>query len=123
MGNCSARPYADALDAATTPGSDFDPPHAGSGTLFPLNRGLFQAAGISEDLASTEAVAAHGGPGSFVNAIEEFAGGDVDFGLVEALCEACVDIAIVSGTHVGNVDGQLRARPPGPGRGRIRSRP
>jgi two-component system NtrC family sensor kinase len=72
-------------------GSDFDPPHPGSGTLFPLNRGLFQAAGISEDLATTEAVAAHGGPASLVNAIEEFAGGDVDFGLVEMLCcNGCV---------------------------------
>ena len=80
-----------AVDAASTSGSDFDPPHAGTGTLFPLNRGLFQAAGISEDLASTEAVAAHGGPASFVNAIEEFAGGDLDFGLVEVLCcNGCV---------------------------------
>jgi signal transduction histidine kinase/iron only hydrogenase large subunit-like protein len=80
-----------ALDASSTPSSDFDPPHAGTGTLFPLNRGLFQAAGISEDLASTEAVAAHSGPASFVNAIEEFAGGDVDFGLVEVLCcNGCV---------------------------------
>lgn len=74
------------IDAGNTEHSDFDPPRPGSGTLFPLNRGLFQAAGISEDLASTEAVAAHGGPASFVNAVEEFAGGDVDFGLVEMLC-------------------------------------
>ena len=36
--------------------------------------------------------------------------------LIESLCEQCVDIAIVSGTHVGNVDGQLGARPHGPGR-------
>jgi trehalose/maltose hydrolase-like predicted phosphorylase len=36
--------------------------------------------------------------------------------LVEALCERCVDVVVVSGTHVGNVDGQLRARPRGPGR-------
>jgi signal transduction histidine kinase/iron only hydrogenase large subunit-like protein len=80
-----------AIDAASTPGSDFDPPHAGTGTLFPLNRGLFQAAGISEDLANTEAVAAQSGASSFVNAIEEFAGGDVDFGLVEVLCcNGCV---------------------------------
>ena len=27
-----------------------------------------------------------------------------------------MDVAVVSGTHVGNVDGQLRARPHGPGR-------
>ncbi len=35
---------------------------------------------------------------------------------VERLCAAAVDVAVVSGTHVGNVDGQLRARPHGPGR-------
>jgi two-component system NtrC family sensor kinase len=62
------------IEPAHVASSDFDPPHAGTGTLLPLNRGLFQAAGISENLASTEAVAAHGGPSSFVNAIEEFAG-------------------------------------------------
>jgi trehalose/maltose hydrolase-like predicted phosphorylase len=37
-------------------------------------------------------------------------------GLVESLCARAVDVAIVSGTHVGNVDGQLGARPSGPGR-------
>ena len=57
------------ITAASVAASDFDPPHAGTGTLFPLNRGLFQAAGISEELDSTEAVAAHGGPASFINAI------------------------------------------------------
>ena len=35
---------------------------------------------------------------------------------VEALCAAGVHVVIVTGTHVGNVDGQLRARPSGPGR-------
>jgi trehalose/maltose hydrolase-like predicted phosphorylase len=35
---------------------------------------------------------------------------------VEALSQAGVDIAVVSGTHLGNIDGQLRARPVGPGR-------
>ena len=35
---------------------------------------------------------------------------------VERLSELGVDLAVVSGTHVGNVDGQLRARPRGPGR-------
>jgi len=36
--------------------------------------------------------------------------------VVEALCRQCVDVVVVSGTHVGNIDGQLRARPRGPGR-------
>lgn len=34
---------------------------------------------------------------------------------VEALCSRGVHVLVVSGTHVGNVDGQLGARPPGPG--------
>jgi trehalose/maltose hydrolase-like predicted phosphorylase len=36
--------------------------------------------------------------------------------LVEELSEHGLDLAVVTGTHVGNVDGQLGARPSGPGR-------
>ncbi len=36
--------------------------------------------------------------------------------LVEEACAAGLELAVVSDTHVGNVDGQLAARPPGPGR-------
>ena len=36
--------------------------------------------------------------------------------IVEALCGCGVDVAVVSGTHLENVDGQLGARPSGPGR-------
>ena len=36
--------------------------------------------------------------------------------LIERLCACGVDVVVVSGTHVGNVDGQLMARPNGPGR-------
>ena len=36
--------------------------------------------------------------------------------VVESLCACGVDVAIVSGTHLENVDGQLGARPSGPGR-------
>ncbi|MGH9085185.1 MAG: glycosyl hydrolase family 65 protein [Acidimicrobiales bacterium] len=35
---------------------------------------------------------------------------------IEALCAAGVHVVVVSGTHVGNVDGQLGARPSGTGR-------
>jgi len=35
--------------------------------------------------------------------------------VVEALCAAGLDLFVVSGTNVRNVDGQLRARPSGPG--------
>lgn len=36
--------------------------------------------------------------------------------LIEALCAAGVHVVVVSGTHVANLDGQLAARPAGPGR-------
>lgn len=35
--------------------------------------------------------------------------------LVEACCAAGLDLVVVSGTHVANIDGQLSARPEGPG--------
>lgn len=35
---------------------------------------------------------------------------------IEALCAGGVHVFVVSGTHVGNVDGQLKARPEGAGR-------
>jgi len=35
--------------------------------------------------------------------------------VVEAACAAGLDVAVVSGTHVENIDGQLGARPQGPG--------
>lgn len=36
--------------------------------------------------------------------------------LIHGLCASGMDVAVVSGTHLDNVDNQLRARPPGPGR-------
>jgi trehalose/maltose hydrolase-like predicted phosphorylase len=36
--------------------------------------------------------------------------------LIEALCVSGMHLAVVTGTHVGNVEGQLAARPSGPGR-------
>ena len=36
--------------------------------------------------------------------------------LIESLCANGMDLCVVTGTHVQNVDDQLRARPRGPGR-------
>jgi len=36
--------------------------------------------------------------------------------LIEALCAEGFDVVVITGTNVDNVDGQLRARPSGPGR-------
>ncbi len=37
-------------------------------------------------------------------------------GVVEELCGFGMELAVITGTNVDNVDGQLHARPPGPGR-------
>ena len=64
---------------------DFDPPFAGSGALFPISRGLLQAANIKEDLISGDVVAADG-QNKFVQAIKDFESGEMDVRLLEVLC-------------------------------------
>ena len=69
---------------------EFDEPHAGLATLFPISRGMLQAAGIDEDLAHGQVVAADGRQ-SFVEAIKEFETGDLDARLLEVLaCNGCI---------------------------------
>ena len=63
----------------------FDPPVAGLGALFPISRGMLQAATLQEDLAAGEVVAADG-RSDFVEAIKEFEAGDLDARLLEVLC-------------------------------------
>jgi len=70
--------------------SDFDPPHAGPGGLFPIGGGLLQAADIEEDLMTGEVVTANGRQ-DFVEAIKEFETGDMDVQLLEVLaCQGCI---------------------------------
>jgi nitrogen-specific signal transduction histidine kinase/iron only hydrogenase large subunit-like protein len=69
---------------AVTPGA-FDPPLGGTGSLFPISRGLLQAAKINEDLMLGDVVAANG-RSNFVEAIREFETGDLDARLLEVLC-------------------------------------
>jgi len=69
---------------------DFDPPYPGLGVLFPINRGLLQAAGIQEDLLSGQVVTAEGRD-NFVTALKEFENGTLDAQLLEVLsCEGCI---------------------------------
>jgi len=69
---------------------DFDPPHAGAGTLFPLSRGMLAAAKIDDDLVTGDIVAA-GGRGEFQEAIREFDSTDLEVRLLEVLCcSGCV---------------------------------
>jgi signal transduction histidine kinase/iron only hydrogenase large subunit-like protein len=69
--------------------SDFDPPEGGYGMLFPLSRGILQAANIPEDLLEGDVVAADGR--AFTEAIREFDSGDLNARLLEVLaCNGCV---------------------------------
>ncbi|MBN1489604.1 MAG: 4Fe-4S dicluster domain-containing protein [Phycisphaerae bacterium] len=69
----------------TTEPDAFDPPHGGLGALFPIGRGLLQAAGMSEDLMTGEIVATDG-RAHVVDAVKEFASGDLGARLLEMLC-------------------------------------
>jgi signal transduction histidine kinase/Fe-S-cluster-containing hydrogenase component 2 len=75
------------IDLAARPPADdeFDPPHGSLGSLFPLTRGLLQAAGLSEDLLSGEIVSADGRH-DFGAAIEEFRSGKTEARLLDILC-------------------------------------
>jgi signal transduction histidine kinase len=70
--------------------SDFDPPHAGQGALFPIGRGLLDAAGIDEDLLTGEVISATG-RSNFIDAIMEFNSEDVDSKFLDVLCcDGCI---------------------------------
>jgi iron only hydrogenase large subunit-like protein/nitrogen-specific signal transduction histidine kinase len=69
---------------------EFDPPHGASGALFPVSRGILQAADIREDLMTGEVVATAGRTYT-LEAIKEFATGDLGARLLEVLaCEGCI---------------------------------
>jgi signal transduction histidine kinase/iron only hydrogenase large subunit-like protein len=73
------------VDPADVAPSDFDPPQAGAGALFPVSRGMLQAAEIDEDLMTGDVVAADG-HGEFIEALREFESQDLDARLLECLC-------------------------------------
>jgi len=64
---------------------DFDPPFPALGALFPINRGMLQAADIDEDLIEGEVVSADGRT-NFIEALKEFESGALDAKLLEILC-------------------------------------
>lgn len=64
---------------------DFDPPHGSLGGLFPLTRGLLQAAGLNEDLLTGDIVSADGRH-DFGAAIHDFEHGATEARLLDILC-------------------------------------
>jgi signal transduction histidine kinase len=71
-------------------GDDFDPPHGSLGALFPITRGMLQAAKLDEDLLSGDIVSADG-RANLVEAITDFEHGDTEARLLDILCcEGCI---------------------------------
>ncbi|MEW6527520.1 MAG: [Fe-Fe] hydrogenase large subunit C-terminal domain-containing protein [Spirochaetota bacterium] len=65
--------------------SDFDPPHSGKGMLFPLGRGMLQAADMNEDLLENN-IFATDGTKQFVHTLKEFEENPHNIKLMEILC-------------------------------------
>jgi two-component system NtrC family sensor kinase len=65
--------------------SDFDPPWSGPGGLFPISRGMLQAADITEDLMDSEIMSTHGRT-EFVDAIHAVDSNSLVVRLLEVLC-------------------------------------
>jgi len=78
------------IDPAAAEPSDFDEPRAGLGALFPISRGLLQAADIHEDLLDGRVVSADG-RNSMTDVLAQFEEGVLDARLLEVLCcHGCV---------------------------------
>ncbi|HSL96273.1 MAG TPA: [Fe-Fe] hydrogenase large subunit C-terminal domain-containing protein [Thermoleophilia bacterium] len=78
------------LAAFETADDDFDPPRGSLGGLFPITRGLLQAAGLTEDLLRGDIVSADGRE-NLVDAIVEFKTGETEARLLDILCcEGCI---------------------------------
>jgi signal transduction histidine kinase/NAD-dependent dihydropyrimidine dehydrogenase PreA subunit len=81
---------AESIIADNVQDSEFDEPLAGVGAIFPISRGLFQTAGIEENLINGQIAAVEGG-NSFVDAFKEFESGDMNVRLLEVLaCNGCI---------------------------------
>ncbi|MEN6385087.1 MAG: [Fe-Fe] hydrogenase large subunit C-terminal domain-containing protein [Phycisphaerales bacterium] len=70
--------------------SCFDEPFAGIGAIFPVSGGLFQSAGIKEDLVSGNVASIEGG-NNFVDVFREFDESELNVQLLESLaCNGCI---------------------------------
>ncbi|MBN1154788.1 4Fe-4S dicluster domain-containing protein [candidate division KSB1 bacterium] len=70
--------------------SDFDPPRAYRGNLFPIGRGLLEAASIEENLMTGEVISANG-RNNFKDAIIEFSSGQTNARFLDVLCcDGCI---------------------------------
>lgn len=70
--------------------SEFDPPHAGKGAVFPISHGLLQNMDVEPDLTKGDVIVAEGRR-NFMDAINEFGKGSLKVRHLELLCcEGCI---------------------------------
>ncbi|PKL18120.1 MAG: histidine kinase [Spirochaetae bacterium HGW-Spirochaetae-5] len=70
--------------------SEFDPPHGGRGTLYPIGGGMLQASDLNENFLSMDIVASSGNK-QFVQAIKEYETVEHSTVLLELnCCEGCI---------------------------------
>jgi iron only hydrogenase large subunit-like protein/nitrogen-specific signal transduction histidine kinase len=69
--------------------TEFDPPLGGRGAIFPVTRGLLQAAGINDDAITGNIIAAEGRI-DFQEAIKELEAGMISQNLELLCCEGCI---------------------------------
>ena len=78
------------LNPETVQPSEFDPPLGGRGAIFPVTRGLLQAAGVNDDAITGNIIAAEGRT-DFQEAIREYEEGMIGGQHLELLCcEGCI---------------------------------
>ena len=76
-------------DPALAPASEFDPPYAGTGRIYPVPGGMFESAGIGEGLMDSHLVVVSG-KDETVETLDNLCGSIDDPLLVEALmCRGC----------------------------------
>ncbi len=76
--------------AAHQDDDDFDPPHGSLGALFPITRGMLQAAQLDEDLVEGDIISADG-RANLADAISDFEHGETEARLLDILCcEGCI---------------------------------
>jgi len=78
------------ISPETVTPSDFDPPHGGRGSIFPVNRGLLNTVQIQENLIQGNIIVAEGRV-NFKDAITEFENGLINDHHLELLCcDGCI---------------------------------
>lgn len=78
------------ISVEETKSSEFDPPRAGKGAIFPVSRGMLQTVNRSDDICEGNIVVAEGKT-NFKEAIKEFEEGHINSHHLELLCcEGCI---------------------------------